>query len=110
MATDVVGSKMPAQNGYGQNGYAGPSSVTPGDQTCGKSGFLPACDLPKALGDYSRLPGIDASETRTVSDKQYAAKQAGATNEGKMPPADRPVTRSLPKGATKSKSLYKDFP
>lgn len=109
MATDVVGSKMPALDGYGQNGYSGPASLTPGDQTCGKSGFLPACELPKGL-DASRLPGIDASQTRTVSDKPYAAKQAGATSEGKMPPADRPVTRSLPKGATKSKPLYKDFP
>jgi hypothetical protein len=29
MSTDVVGSKMPARNGYGENGFDGPSSVMP---------------------------------------------------------------------------------
>lgn len=49
MAVDVVGSKIPAENAYGQNGYPGPSSVTPDDDddaACGQSGFLPATVLP----------------------------------------------------------------
>lgn len=33
MAIDVVGSKMKPDNGYGQNGYAGPSSDLPGQRT-----------------------------------------------------------------------------
>lgn len=53
MAEDIVGSKMPtfasdalksAGAGYGQNGYAGPSSDNPGKNT--KSGFLPDPGVP----------------------------------------------------------------
>jgi hypothetical protein len=33
MAIQVVGSKMPSDNGYGQNGFDGPSSDTPGKNT-----------------------------------------------------------------------------
>ena len=43
MAQDIIGSKMPALNGYGQNGFPGASSDLPGQAT--KSGFLPACDV-----------------------------------------------------------------
>jgi hypothetical protein len=49
MATDVVGSRMKALNGYGQNGYAGPSSDDPNKKT--GSGFLPAPDLDAAYKD-----------------------------------------------------------
>jgi len=45
MATDIVGSNMPSKNGYGQNGYTGPSSTKPGDPQ-GESGFLPAAVVP----------------------------------------------------------------
>ncbi len=45
MATEIVGSNLKALNGYGQNGYTGPSSSTPGSDV-GKSGFLPACEVP----------------------------------------------------------------
>lgn len=47
MAQDILGSKMPANAGYGQNGYPGASSTCPNaDAACGKSGFLPACTVP----------------------------------------------------------------
>lgn len=48
MSTDSVGSKSPSfaseqlkpsRAGYGQNGFGGPSSDTPGNRTA--SGFLP---------------------------------------------------------------------
>jgi hypothetical protein len=102
MATDVVGSKMKALNGYGQNGFDGSSSDLPGQNTT--SGFLPACELPKA-GDATRLKGVDASQTRTVSDKQYTAKAPGAASGEKIPAFN---THVVAKGARKSKSLYKD--
>lgn len=90
MAIDVVGSKMPAQNGYGQNGFPGPSSDNPGKDT--KSGFLPACELPGAAqasigAKDSVYPGgrsgkaapraaskggtMQGPQTRDVSDKGY---------------------------------------
>jgi hypothetical protein len=70
MATDVVGSKMPAlasdalkpsKAGYGQNGYAGASSDMPGEQT--SSGFLPAADLAgaKAWDQKIRNRPVDAT-------------------------------------------------
>jgi len=53
MAIDVVGSKMKPENGYGQNGFTGPSSDTPGKHTT--SGFLP--DTAKAdAGDWQTRP------------------------------------------------------
>jgi hypothetical protein len=56
MATDYTASKLPANNGYGQNGFPGASSCTPEDDAaCGKSGFLPATVLP-----------TDKSQTRDV--------------------------------------------
>ena len=33
MAQDIVGSKMPADNSFGQNGFAGSSSDVPGQRT-----------------------------------------------------------------------------
>lgn len=56
--TNVVGSKMKSENGYGQNGYQGPSSDTPGQHTT--SGFLPKCEV--VTGDW---------QTRKVSAEQY---------------------------------------
>ena len=45
MADEVfVASREPAKNGYGQNGYQGPSSDLPGQHTT--SGFLPQSKVP----------------------------------------------------------------
>lgn len=52
MAQDIVGSREPTfasdvqvpKGGYGQNGFGGPSSDTPGMNT--KSGFLPGPGTP----------------------------------------------------------------
>jgi hypothetical protein len=38
----TIGSRQKAKNGYGQNGFLGPSSDLPGKQTT--SGFLPKVD------------------------------------------------------------------
>jgi hypothetical protein len=46
MAIDVLGSRMPAKNGYGQNGFAKASSDLPGEAT--SSGFLPGVDVAAA--------------------------------------------------------------
>lgn len=66
MVDDVVGSEMPTfpsqqklnNSGYGQNGYAGPSSDTPGKHTT--SGFLPQAVIP-----------THEEQTREVSAKGY---------------------------------------
>lgn len=64
MATDqandsFIQSNEPANNGYGQNGFQGPSSDLPGQHTT--SGFLPQSAVPKS--DW---------QTRSVSKEQYA--------------------------------------
>lgn len=58
---DILGSKLPALNRYGQNGFTGPSSDTPGHHTT--SGFLKQVVAP-----------TEKWQTRTVSDKQYPTK------------------------------------
>lgn len=57
-STVFIGSKLPAKNGYGQNGYHGASSDLPGKHTT--SGFLPQVTAPK-----------DPWQTRNVSKEQY---------------------------------------
>lgn len=61
MASNIVGSNSPqfasdalkpSKRGYGQNGYGGASSDTPGQRTT--SGFLPACSLGGATNDQMR--------------------------------------------------------
>jgi hypothetical protein len=54
-----VASREKAKNGYGQNGFQGPSSDQPGQHTT--SGFLPAVSVPNS--DW---------QTRKVSGDQYA--------------------------------------
>jgi hypothetical protein len=54
---DILGSKLPANNGYGQNGYDGASSDLPGKKTT--SGFLPQSKVP-----------TDDWQTRKVAPKQ----------------------------------------
>lgn len=59
MGIDIVGSAMPADNGYGQNGSRLPSSTLPGVKV--SSGFLPSCDINagyEAVGGQDRAyPG-----------------------------------------------------
>jgi hypothetical protein len=55
---DILGSKLPADNGYGQNGYDGASSDLPGQDTR-IPGFLPKVKVPK-----------DDWQTRKVAPKQ----------------------------------------
>jgi hypothetical protein len=92
LARDVfIQSKMPADNGYGQNGYRGPSSDLPGQHT--STNFLPQCKIDK---DYHNDKSF---QTRTVSDKPYAAAHGmtGPKGEGVIPPNGRPVTKRIGK-------------
>lgn len=67
MSTDVVGSKQPAfasdqkscNAGFGQNGFTGPSSDTPGKRTT--SGFLPGPGAP--VNDQLRTAKADPYPT-----------------------------------------------
>jgi hypothetical protein len=43
---------MKSDNGYGQNGFAGPSSDTPGKHTT--SGFLPQATVPVGVNPQTR--------------------------------------------------------
>src|ERR1035437_4885093 len=69
MATDIVGSKesefasqtKPDNSGYGQNGFHGPSSDTPGIRTT--SGFLPQTVIPARASD-----GTPDWQTRKLAD------------------------------------------
>lgn len=85
MTTEIVGSKTPEfpsqakpdNSGYGQNGFAGPSSDLPGQRTT--SGFLPEdAGLKGIIGDTkadmndSYRAGRGDWQTRTVSDKLLA--------------------------------------
>lgn len=58
MTEIVVGSKIKADNGYGQNGFQGASSDLPGEHTT--SGFVPQSHLP-----------AEPWQTREVSKAQY---------------------------------------
>lgn len=62
-AEEFIQSKLPADNGYGQNGYRGASSDLPGENT--SSNFLPKCsvDAGRKAGDF---------QTRSVDDKSLA--------------------------------------
>jgi hypothetical protein len=57
---EIQASKIPARNGYGQNGFQGPSSDCPGENTT--SGLLPKVKLPTGN-----------AQLRAVSSEQIAA-------------------------------------
>lgn len=85
MATDVVGSNMPAENKYGQNGYGGASSDLPGQKTS-IAGFGKQ-DVP--LADYANKQTRDLGggnvPTTFGMKGPAAAPQIGSTPK-------RPVT------------------
>lgn len=90
MAQDIVGSNMPANNGYGQNGYAGASSDQPGQNTT--SGFLPGiseADLSAALGRVNPKDGRDAVRDRSGKGNPAAPK------DFKQPKFAAPQTREV---------------
>src|SRR6266478_9457510 len=66
--TDLLGSREPANNGYGQNGYTGPSSDLPGKRTRIK-GFQPDTFVPKSN-----------DQLRPVSNVQKVATTFGNKN------------------------------
>jgi hypothetical protein len=59
MSVEIIGSKLKAKNGYGQNGFQGASSDLPGEKTKTGGGFAPAASVPG-----------DGWQTRKVSAKQ----------------------------------------
>jgi hypothetical protein len=60
MGDFIVGSKMKSENGYGQNGYSGASSDTPGQKTT--SGMLPQCDIEGAKAAEKQKRDINGSD------------------------------------------------
>jgi hypothetical protein len=80
MAQDIVGSKMPANNGYAQNGYTGPSSDTdlknPTRSTMARELF----------------PSVDLTEARDPRGLRMAGKGRGAKKQPTLP---APQTRDV---------------
>jgi len=72
MAEEIIGSKMKADNKYGQNGYQGASSDLPGEKTT--SGFLPQSSVPDSNW-----------QTRHVSAEQKVATAHGHKNPNANP-------------------------
>lgn len=68
MAIQVTGSKMPADNSYGQNGYTGPSSVQPAPK-----GALPSDDWMKR----------DVGKSGIADKQPGAKKETGGVGSGK---------------------------
>lgn len=60
---EVLGSNMPSDNAYGQNGYTGASSDLPGQRTKVGGGY--------GVSDPNAKPGD--WQTRSVSHEQYPA-------------------------------------
>jgi hypothetical protein len=56
--TEIIASRLKPENKYGQNGYQGPSSDTPGEHTT--SGFLPQAAAPDSGGQTRQLRGGNA--------------------------------------------------
>ena len=79
-----IQSREPANNGYGQNGFQGPSSDLPGKKTT--SGFLPQSTKP-----------ADDWQTRAVDASPIAAHPGMSPRKdgGTVPPNGRPVTRKI---------------
>ncbi len=60
MTTEIIGSKLPAKNTLGQNGFQGASSDEPGQHTT--SGFLPQSKVPN---DKWQTRDVDATPIKT---------------------------------------------
>lgn len=103
MGDVFVASKERAKNGYGQNGYQGPSSATPGKP-------LPSMDRDFGLKiDPSAAPGD--WQTRKVDETQYGASHGMKARDDKItfPTGNaRPVTKPNPaKGKSDGKSFQR---
>jgi hypothetical protein len=95
MPTDIVGSKIktfPSEQtqvstrGYGENGYAGPSSLTPAQARAVSRTYASlATDTPDL-----KLPGVKDWQTRTVSAKPF--KPANTMHNPNASPAKIPAT------------------
>jgi hypothetical protein len=104
MPTEIVGSRekefaseqsQVSTRGYGQNGYQGPSSVTPGK---GRAISKTYAGLATDTMNVSVKPGD--FQTRTVSSKQYAT-----TPGMKKPDASAKVPTSLNRGSVKPSTV-----
>lgn len=109
MAQDIVGSKMPAKNGYGQNGFDGATSDVPGEpRTCSPL----AADLKAASDDGEHV--LDTVAARGVKMdlgfqlRDIGAKappihphMSGASAGPKIPAKLGAPAPALPKGPTK---------
>jgi len=98
MVQEIVGSKMPADNGYGRNGYSGSSADTPGsartnsqmakdlfgvdvNAAYAKAGLAQRPPRPARMSTAARnarkQPTLPAPQTRFVSNKQVVPTTFG---------------------------------
>ena len=104
MAQDVVGSNMPSlasealkpsKAGYGQNGYHGASSDTPGENTT--AGFLPgvsAADL-EAAKDRLNPNRTPAQQLNDAVRNRSGKGNPAASKDFKQPKFVAPQTRTV---------------
>jgi hypothetical protein len=76
MSDEVVGSKLPALDGYGRNGFQGPSSVPMGKQPTASAAFKPKGSDPAS--------DIKAAAVGNFEDAERVIKSAASAN---VPPA-----------------------
>jgi hypothetical protein len=92
--TEYVGSREKARNGYGQNGYQGPSSDLPGQSTRADRDFGLPTDPSTETGDW---------QTRRVSAEPYKTTptmRSRSGEGGKIPDANvRRATKQAAPGS-----------
>lgn len=92
-----ISSRMPPDDGYGQNGYRGPSSLQPGKNTK-QSPYAPLDDDAKSI---LKASGMSFSrQTRTIGARQAVPTAHGHknpnANPAKIPGAEaRPVAHGM---------------
>src|ERR1700688_4012130 len=82
MTQDIVGSKLPADNKYGQNGATNSSSDLPGQKTA-ISGFSTPCDLAAAHDDHWQKRDVGKSNVPNPHGMKDA--NDGGAPSGKVP-------------------------
>ena len=89
-----IQSREPANNGFGQPGYRGPSSLLPGQAT-NQSPYAPKDDDAKAI---LKAGGMSfTQQTRKISDKGYPTHpgMTARKSDGAIPDNGGPVTRKI---------------
>ena len=84
-STEFVGSHLKSKNGYGQNGFQGASSDTPGEHTT--SGFLSQSSVP--VSDWQTRPVSPEQKVPTAHAMRSRVGNASSGSPGgPIPPAN----------------------